>query len=190
MSWSPDGVSLAVTAGAATFASPAHIEIVHVGTGERRAVTTPPPGHIGDTSPRFSPDGRQIAFVRSISGGLGDVFVAPADGGRTGPRHLGQCGCPRRGLGAGRPPSRVFLGSQRRDQLVACAGRRRRAGAPRRRRRESQASEHRQARRIDCVRGLALRDQPGRGRGGRRGASGAGQPDQRPLELPSADFAR
>jgi Tol biopolymer transport system component len=81
MSWSPDGVSLAVTAGAATFASPAHIEIVHVGTGERRAVTTPPPGHIGDTSPRFSPDGRQIAFVRSISGGLGDVFVAPADGG-------------------------------------------------------------------------------------------------------------
>jgi Tol biopolymer transport system component/DNA-binding winged helix-turn-helix (wHTH) protein len=80
MSWSPDATSLAITPGAATFASPAHIEIVNIATGERRAVTTPPPGHIGDTSPAFSPDGRRIAFVRSISGGLGDVFITAVDG--------------------------------------------------------------------------------------------------------------
>jgi Tol biopolymer transport system component/DNA-binding winged helix-turn-helix (wHTH) protein len=81
MSWSPDGLSLAMTAGAATFASPAHIEIVTIADGQRRTLTQPPPAHIGDTSPAFSPDGRQIAFVRSISGGLGDVFVTPVDGG-------------------------------------------------------------------------------------------------------------
>ena len=80
MSWSPDAASLAITAGAATFASPAHIEIVKIATGERRAVTAPPPGHIGDTSPAFSPDGRQLAFVRNISGGLGDVFITSVDG--------------------------------------------------------------------------------------------------------------
>ena len=81
MSWSPDGSSLAVTAGAGTFASPAHIEIVAVADGSRRKLTEPPPAHIGDISPAFSPDGRQLAFVRSISGGLGDVFVAAVDGG-------------------------------------------------------------------------------------------------------------
>ncbi len=81
MSWSPDGQTLALTAGAATFSSPAHIEIVDVRTGARRAATNPPPAHIGDTDPAFSPDGRRIAFVRSVSGGLGDVFVAPLDGG-------------------------------------------------------------------------------------------------------------
>jgi Tol biopolymer transport system component/DNA-binding winged helix-turn-helix (wHTH) protein len=81
MSWSPDGGSLAMTAGAATLASPAHIEIVTVATGARRAATTPPAAHIGDISPAFSPDGRQMAFVRSISGALGDLFVAPVSGG-------------------------------------------------------------------------------------------------------------
>ena len=81
MSWSPDGASLAVTAGAGTFASPAHIAIVTIADGARRAVTSPPAAHIGDISPAFSPDGRQVAFVRSISGGLGDIFVVSSAGG-------------------------------------------------------------------------------------------------------------
>jgi len=81
MSWSPDGSSLAATAGGGTFASPAHIEIVAVADGSRRTLTEPPPDHIGDISPAFSPDGRHVAFVRSISGGLGDVFVTAVDGG-------------------------------------------------------------------------------------------------------------
>jgi Tol biopolymer transport system component/DNA-binding winged helix-turn-helix (wHTH) protein len=83
MSWAPDGLSLAVTAGAGTFASPAHIEIVTVGDGSRRALTHPPAAHIGDITPAFSPDGRQVAFVRSISGGIGDVFITSMDGGDT-----------------------------------------------------------------------------------------------------------
>jgi Tol biopolymer transport system component/DNA-binding winged helix-turn-helix (wHTH) protein len=79
MSWSPDGRALAVTAGAGSFESPAHIEIVTIADGSHRALTTPPAAHIGDITPAFSPDGRQVAFVRSISGGLGDVFVTSID---------------------------------------------------------------------------------------------------------------
>jgi Tol biopolymer transport system component/DNA-binding winged helix-turn-helix (wHTH) protein len=81
MSWSPDGLSLAVTAGAGSFASPAHIAIVTIADGSHRALTAPPAAHIGDITPAFSPDGRQVAFVRSISGGLGDVFVTSIEGG-------------------------------------------------------------------------------------------------------------
>jgi Tol biopolymer transport system component len=35
---------------------------------------------IGDTAPAFSPDGKWIAFIRAISSGVDDIFVAPADG--------------------------------------------------------------------------------------------------------------
>ena len=129
-------------------------------TASARALTDPPAAHIGDTSPAFSPDGRQIAFVRSISGGLGDVFVTVGRRRHAGARDLRQRRRARRRLGAGRPASRLLLRPQRRHQPVARAGRRRRAGAPRRRRRQGQAPEHRQARRIDCLRRLALRDQP------------------------------
>jgi Tol biopolymer transport system component len=82
MSWSPDGASLAVTAGRVSVRAPSHIEIVTLATGDRRAMTDPPPAHAGDWSPAFSPDGREIAFVRSISGSISDVFVVPAAGGR------------------------------------------------------------------------------------------------------------
>ena len=36
-----------------------------------------PPAHVGDWAPAFSPDGRDIAFVRSISGSITDIFVVP-----------------------------------------------------------------------------------------------------------------
>jgi Tol biopolymer transport system component/DNA-binding winged helix-turn-helix (wHTH) protein len=81
MSWSPDSGLLAVTAGAATIRTPSHIEVISIATGARRAVTEPPPAHSGDWSPAFSPNGREIAFVRSISGSISDVFVVPTDGG-------------------------------------------------------------------------------------------------------------
>jgi len=77
MSWSPDGRLLAVAAGHTTMRSPSHIEVIEVSNGERRLVTDPPPAHAGDASPAFSPDGREIAFVRTISGSITDVFVAP-----------------------------------------------------------------------------------------------------------------
>lgn len=75
MSWSPDGRLLGVTAGDNTIGSPSHIEVVDVATGMRRAITSPPAAHAGDRSPAFSPDGRAIAFVRTISGSIADLFV-------------------------------------------------------------------------------------------------------------------
>jgi Tol biopolymer transport system component/DNA-binding winged helix-turn-helix (wHTH) protein len=81
MSWSPDGRSLAVTAGRVSMRSPSRIELVDLGTGGRRPITEPPPAHSGDWSPAFSPDGRDIAFIRSISGSISDVFVVAAAGG-------------------------------------------------------------------------------------------------------------
>lgn len=75
MSWSPDGTSLALTTGAARLSSPSHIDIVDISSGVARPLTNPPAAHIGDTSPAFSPDGRHVAFVRRISGSIGDVFV-------------------------------------------------------------------------------------------------------------------
>jgi Tol biopolymer transport system component/DNA-binding winged helix-turn-helix (wHTH) protein len=81
MSWSPAADLLAVTAGATTVRSPSHIEVIDVRTGSRRIVTEPPPAHSGDWSPSFSPDGTQIAFIRSIAGSISDIFIVPARGG-------------------------------------------------------------------------------------------------------------
>jgi Tol biopolymer transport system component/DNA-binding winged helix-turn-helix (wHTH) protein len=80
MSWSPDGASLALTAGGHRLDAPSHIELLTIATGATRAATAPPPGHVGDDSPSFSPDGRRLAFVRSISGSIGDIFVSTLDG--------------------------------------------------------------------------------------------------------------
>jgi Tol biopolymer transport system component/DNA-binding winged helix-turn-helix (wHTH) protein len=50
-------------------------------TGERTALTSAPSGAVGDHSPSVSPDGRRIAFIRQVSGGVADVFVVPSEGG-------------------------------------------------------------------------------------------------------------
>ena len=60
---SPDGRSLVFT-GAGQPQDPAGLWIVDVATGQRRALTTPGPGHGDDLHPRFSPDGRHVAFFR------------------------------------------------------------------------------------------------------------------------------
>jgi Tol biopolymer transport system component len=74
--WHPSGKWLA----AASKNSPAErwsLFLISTETGEQRRLTNPPPQSIGDTAPAFSPDGRSLAFVRSISHGASNVYVLP-----------------------------------------------------------------------------------------------------------------
>jgi Tol biopolymer transport system component/DNA-binding winged helix-turn-helix (wHTH) protein len=78
--WSPDDKWLVLsdkTAATDAFS----LYLVSPTTGERRRLTTPPASIIGDCSPVFSPDGRQIAFVRVASAFLGEVYLVSIDGG-------------------------------------------------------------------------------------------------------------
>lgn len=66
--------------------SPLAIFLVEIADGRRRQVTAPPAGSPGDTVPRASPDGRQVAFVRATESAVHDIWVAPVEGGE--PRRL------------------------------------------------------------------------------------------------------
>ena len=78
-SWSPDGSSMALAAREPN--GQWRIELFDVARGTRRPVTAPPPGIDGDSEPAFSPDGRSIAFVRTQTDGVDDLYVvAPAGG--------------------------------------------------------------------------------------------------------------
>jgi len=80
MSWSADARRLAIAARKNNTSGPFRIELVDLESGARQPVSDPPEGIVGDDSPAFSPDGRSIAFLRSISGAIGDIFVMSADG--------------------------------------------------------------------------------------------------------------
>jgi Tol biopolymer transport system component/DNA-binding winged helix-turn-helix (wHTH) protein len=74
MDWSPDGNALA-------FAGPSGIYLMSPeGTAAHRIIQTPPAAE--DWGPQFSPDGRQLLFVRNRQVGEPDeIWVAPANGG-------------------------------------------------------------------------------------------------------------
>ena len=78
--WSTDGKGLAITDSDLPN-GPASIFLISLETGERRRLTTTPPQSGGDFSPHFSPDGRWVAFTRSRSTAVDDIYVVPAAGG-------------------------------------------------------------------------------------------------------------
>ncbi len=78
--WSPDGKWLVVS-DKTSAEKPFSLFLVSLETGERRPLTTPPASIIGDCSPAFSPDGRQVAFVRVLSAVVSEVNLVSADGG-------------------------------------------------------------------------------------------------------------
>jgi Tol biopolymer transport system component len=80
LDWSPDGRYLAASDKARP-EFPFHIVLIPVNGGEKRDVTLPPDGSIGDMSPAFSPDGKWLAFLRGLSSGVSEVYVAPIEGG-------------------------------------------------------------------------------------------------------------
>jgi len=82
LAWSPDGESLAFTDHAAN--EPPGVYLLSVGTGEKRRLTTPPREYSGDSTPRFSPDGKSVAFIRSRSFAINDIYVVPVASGMAG----------------------------------------------------------------------------------------------------------
>ena len=83
LDWSPDGRFIAFTAkdpNKETY----RISLLSVENLEARKLSEPPAPY-QDWGPAFSPDGKQLAFVRQNSD-LGDIFIMPANGGE--PRRL------------------------------------------------------------------------------------------------------
>jgi len=79
LAWSPDGRSIVLSGRDANGAL--RLELLSPDTLERRPLTHPPSGILGDTSPAFSPDGRDVAFTRNVTDGVDDIYRVPAAGG-------------------------------------------------------------------------------------------------------------
>lgn len=54
---------------------PVGLFLISAETGERRRLTSPPSGVLGDRNPTFSPDGLSLAFSRSFTGSLANLFL-------------------------------------------------------------------------------------------------------------------
>jgi Tol biopolymer transport system component len=82
LSWSPDGDWLAF-AETTSEEEPARLVRLSLDTLEKQPLSSPPEDSLGDLWPSYSPDGTQLAFVRSVSTVVGnqDVWVQPAEGG-------------------------------------------------------------------------------------------------------------
>ncbi len=76
---SPDGKWLVVSGPPGARTGPDAVFAVSVGSGEIRQLTTPPPGHLGDVDPTFSPDGKRLVFTRSASPAFGRPYVLDLD---------------------------------------------------------------------------------------------------------------
>ncbi|MDX2153841.1 MAG: protein kinase [Bryobacteraceae bacterium] len=84
LNWSPDGKLLAL-ADRDSADEPMAIFLLNVENGQRRRLTTPPPKAFGDGGPVFSPDGKRVLFVRSVTMTEQDVYTVPVDGGEPRP---------------------------------------------------------------------------------------------------------
>jgi serine/threonine protein kinase/Tol biopolymer transport system component len=80
LSWSPDGRWLAFSE-RSSVESPARIYLLSMDTRQKIPLTSPPPGPYGDSLPEFSPDGKRMAFFRTVSYDASDLWVQPVPSG-------------------------------------------------------------------------------------------------------------
>ena len=81
ISYAPDGKTIAViNTDDSTDDGQYAIYLVDTESHEHKRLTTPG-DFIGETTPRFSPDGKNLAFVRIYGDQKQDLFVVPANGG-------------------------------------------------------------------------------------------------------------
>jgi Tol biopolymer transport system component len=73
--WTRDGRAIGFADRNST-TEPFAIVTLDLATGERRRLTTPPPGSFGDTGCAFSPDGRTLAVSRFSNRFQSDVFLS------------------------------------------------------------------------------------------------------------------
>jgi Tol biopolymer transport system component len=73
LAWSPDGNSLVIS-DRDSLREPLSLFLLSIDTGEKLRLTFPP-ARVGDSSPTFSPDGRTLAFIRSVDFGLSDLYL-------------------------------------------------------------------------------------------------------------------
>ena len=85
MAYSVDGKFLAVP-DKSSAGEPFSIVLISTETGEKRQLSSPPAESIGDNTPAFAPDGRQLAFSRMSGQGVEDIYLVAAEGGE--PRQL------------------------------------------------------------------------------------------------------
>lgn len=81
LSWARDGNSVAFVASRSGDRTRSFISLLSLTDYSTHVVTSPPPGYL-DRAPTFSPDGKQLAFIRStVAGVSNDVYVMPSQGG-------------------------------------------------------------------------------------------------------------
>ena len=80
VAWSPDGRFVVDSVRAASGTRRLRVEALD-GAAAPRDLTRPSDGVWGDSAPAFSPDGRAVAFVRSLAPDVDDLWVVPFGGG-------------------------------------------------------------------------------------------------------------
>lgn len=71
---SPDGKYLAISERSSSV-EPQGLFLLSAETAERRRLTSPPKGTVGDYYPAFSPDGKWLAFARATSMSTNDLYL-------------------------------------------------------------------------------------------------------------------
>jgi Tol biopolymer transport system component/DNA-binding winged helix-turn-helix (wHTH) protein len=76
--WSSDATSFVLT-GSANNSEQTAIHMLRLHDLKDSRLTMPPAGSIGDSAPALSPDGKEIAFVRTLSQGVSQIAVLTSD---------------------------------------------------------------------------------------------------------------